>query len=103
IGVGLVGIALLVGVSPAITAGAVISGAYLGDKLSPLSETTVLTAQMVKVDVYAHIKRQAWTSVPAFLLGLVAFAALGLLGGPPLDAGDTATELNALETVFNIS
>ena len=54
----------MLGVSPAITAGAVISGAYLGDKLSPLSETTILTAQMVKVDVYEHIKRQAWTSVP---------------------------------------
>ena len=57
----------MLGVSPAITAGAVISGAYLGDKLSPLSETTVLTAQMVEVDVYEHIKRQAWTSVPAFV------------------------------------
>ena len=51
IGVGLVGVALMLGVSPAATAGAVISGAYLGDKLSPLSETTVLTAQMVGVDL----------------------------------------------------
>lgn len=51
IGVGLVGIATMLGVSPAITAGAVISGAYLGDKLSPLSETTILTAQMVEVDL----------------------------------------------------
>jgi Na+:H+ antiporter, NhaC family len=59
IGVGLVGVAVMLGVSPAITAGAVISGAYLGDKLSPLSETTVLTAQMVEVDVHEHIKRQA--------------------------------------------
>jgi Na+:H+ antiporter, NhaC family len=59
IGVGLVGVAVMLGVSSAITAGAVISGAYLGDKLSPLSETTVLTAQMVEVDVHEHIKRQA--------------------------------------------
>jgi Na+:H+ antiporter, NhaC family len=49
IGVGLVGVASMLGVSTEITAGAVISGAYLGDKLSPLSETTVLTAQMVEV------------------------------------------------------
>ena len=47
IGVGLVGVAAAIGTSPVITAGAVVSGAYLGDKLSPLSETTILTAQMV--------------------------------------------------------
>lgn len=44
----------------AITAGAVISGAYLGDKLSPLSETTILTSQMVGVDLYTHVRSQAW-------------------------------------------
>jgi NhaC family Na+:H+ antiporter len=81
IGVGLVGVAALLGMSPGITAGAVISGAYLGDKLSPLSETTVLTAQLVKVDVYEHIKRQAWTSVPAFVLGFVLFLLIGLFWG----------------------
>ena len=78
IGVGLVGIAVALDVSPEITAGAVISGAYLGDKLSPLSETTILTSQMVGVDVYEHIKRQAWTSVPAFALAMVGFVVLGL-------------------------
>lgn len=56
IGVGLVGVATMLGVSPAITAGAVISGAYLGDKTSPLSETTILTAQMVGADIYDHIR-----------------------------------------------
>src|SRR5215471_1757294 len=71
IGVGLTGVAAAIGVSPAITAGAVVSGAYLGDKLSPLSETTILTAQMVKVRVDEHIKRQAWTSVPAFVIAVV--------------------------------
>jgi NhaC family Na+:H+ antiporter len=68
IGVGLVGVAGLVGASPAITAGAVVSGAYLGDKTSPLSETTVLTSQLVGADVHEHIKRQVWTSVPAFVI-----------------------------------
>src|SRR5215510_75987 len=78
IGVGLVGIAAMLGVSTAITGGAVISGAYLGDKLSPLSETTIMTSQMVEVDVREHIKRQAWTSIPAFLIALVLFFLLGL-------------------------
>ena len=104
IGVGLVGIATMLGVSPAITAGAVISGAYLGDKLSPLSETTVLTAQMVNVNVYAHIKRQAWTSIPAFVIAFVLFLVLGLVGGPQInDAVDSAVELGALGDVFDIT
>ncbi len=104
IGVGLVGIATMLGMSPGITAGAVISGAYLGDKLSPLSETTVLTAQLVKVDVYAHIKRQAWTSLPAFGIGFVLFLLIGLFWGPaPTDAGDTASELTALGDIYWIT
>jgi NhaC family Na+:H+ antiporter len=104
IGVGLVGIAALLGVSPGITAGAVISGAYLGDKLSPLSETTVLTAQMVKVDLYQHIKRQAWTSVPAFVIAFVLMLLLGLFwGAPATDKGDTGVELTALGDIYWIT
>ncbi|MCE6995559.1 Na+/H+ antiporter NhaC [Saccharothrix sp. S26] len=104
IGVGLVGIALMLGLSPGITAGAVISGAYLGDKLSPLSETTVLASQLVGVDVYEHIKRQAWTSVPAFGLALVLFGLIGLFWGPaPTDDADTASELDALGDLYWIT
>ncbi|MFE9747783.1 Na+/H+ antiporter NhaC [Saccharothrix saharensis] len=104
IGVGLVGIALMLGLSPGITAGAVISGAYLGDKLSPLSETTVLTAQLAEVDVYQHIKRQAWTSLPAFGLAFILFGLIGLFWGPsPTDAGDTASELTALGDIYWIT
>ena len=104
IGVGLVGIATMLGVSPAITAGAVISGAYLGDKTSPLSETTILTAQMVKVDVYDHIKRQVWTSVPAYVVALAVFFVLGLAHvGETEDTVSTTTELAALSDVFWIS
>jgi Na+:H+ antiporter, NhaC family len=104
IGVGLLGIATMLGVSPGITAGAVISGAYLGDKLSPLSETTVLTAQLVKVDIYLHLKRQAWTSVPAFAIAVTLFLLIGLAWGPAAtDTGDTGTELNALNDIFWIT
>jgi NhaC family Na+:H+ antiporter len=104
IGVGLVGIAAMVGVSPAITAGAVISGAYLGDKLSPLSETTVLTSQMVGVDVHEHIKRQAWTSVPAFVIAFVVLLIVGLLNGPDVQnpVGEEL-ELNSLDGIYNIT
>jgi len=102
IGVGLIGIAQMLGVSTSITAGAVISGAYLGDKLSPLSETTIMTAQMVQVNVYEHIKRQAWTSIPAFVIGFILFFIIGLR--TPAAAGiDTAVELKELDQVFRIS
>ncbi|MEV0286304.1 Na+/H+ antiporter NhaC [Kribbella sp. NPDC050820] len=104
IGVGLVGIAAMLGVSPAITAGAVISGAYLGDKASPLSETTILTAQMVKVDVYQHIKRQIWTSIPAFAIALAAFFVIGFVRGPDVHAPlSEAVELASLNQVYNIT
>lgn len=103
IGVGLVGIATMLGVSPAITAGAVISGAYLGDKLSPLSETTIMTAQMVEVPVYTHIRQQAWTSIPAFIIGFVLFFAISRLWPPAVGAVNTGVELNELGTVFNIT
>jgi NhaC family Na+:H+ antiporter len=102
IGVGLIGIAQMLGVSTSVTAGAVISGAYLGDKLSPLSETTIMTAQMVEVDVYEHIKRQAWTSVPAFLIGFILFFIIGLRT-PSAVGVDTAVELKELDQVYNIT
>ncbi|HET6860744.1 MAG TPA: Na+/H+ antiporter NhaC [Streptomyces sp.] len=104
IGVGLVGVADMLGVSTAITAGAVISGAYLGDKLSPLSETTVLTAQMVKLDVYQHIKRQAWTSIPAFVIAFVVFLVLGLVKGSDVKnpVGEDI-ELSSLGGIYHIT
>src|SRR5262245_12067672 len=103
IGVGLVSIASMLGVSTSITAGAVISGAYLGDKLSPLSETTILTSQMVEVKVLDHIKRQAWTSVPAFIIAFVLFFVLGRLHPPQAAGIDTGVELKELGNVFNIT
>jgi NhaC family Na+:H+ antiporter len=104
IGVGLVGIASLVGVSPAITAGAVISGAYLGDKTSPLSETTVLSSQLVGADLYTHIRAQAWTSVPAFVIALLVFSALAFAAeGVGPDAVSTASELDSLDGLFWIT
>jgi NhaC family Na+:H+ antiporter len=104
IGVGLVGIAALVGVSTSITAGAVISGAYLGDKLSPLSETTVLTAQMVGVDLFDHVRRQAWTSGPAFVIAFIVMLALGLIRGPdvPNPLGE-AVELRSIGRVYHVT
>lgn len=102
IGVGLVGLSSLLGISPAVTAGAVVSGAYLGDKLSPLSETTVLTAQLAHVDLYAHVRAMLWTSGPAFVIALLVFAGLGMRA--TVVAGiDTDSELLKLDQLFRIT
>lgn len=103
LGVGLVGLSHMIGVSPAITAGAIISGAYVGDKISPLSESTVLAAQLNGVDLYVHIRAQVWTTIPTGLFALVAFALLGLTQGASFNSAVTDAELAKLDTLFNIT
>ena len=103
LGVALVALAPLLGASPAIAAGAVVSGAYFGDKMSPLSETTVLVPSMVGgVTVFQHIGAMVWTSGPAFIIALAIFTLLGLLG---VGEGtfDRAAAQATLAAEFNIS
>jgi len=76
-GICMVGIALQVGLDPAITAGAIISGAYFGDKLSPRSKKSELAAAVAGVDPATHRQEALWTSLPAFTLTLIAFWWLG--------------------------
>ena len=78
LGIGLIGIATVLDVSLAITAGAIISGAYFGDKLSPLSETTNLAAAVTRTDLFNHIQHMLWTTVPAILITLTVFLFIGL-------------------------
>jgi len=77
LGIGLMGIAGSFNLSPAITAGAIISGAYFGDKLSPMSDTTNLAAAVTGVDLFDHIRHMLWTTVPGFLIALLIFALIG--------------------------
>jgi NhaC family Na+:H+ antiporter len=77
IGLALVGVAQIMDMSLPVTAGAVISGAYFGDKMSPLSDTTNLSPAMVGVDLFVHIRHMAWTTVPSFLLAFVLFFIIG--------------------------
>lgn len=102
IGVGLVGIASLLGVSPVITAGSVISGAYLGDKTSPLSETSILSAQLVGVNIYTHLRAQVWTSIPAFIIAFIIFLILGFQNTIAPSA-EPATDLAKLNQLFWIT
>ncbi|MCA0969705.1 Na+/H+ antiporter NhaC [Halobacillus litoralis] len=76
VGVAFMGVAQSMDLSLAMTAGAVVSGAFFGDKMSPLSDTTNLASTVVKVDLFDHIKNMAWTTVPAFILSFVLFILL---------------------------
>lgn len=76
IGVAFMSIGMALELSPAITAGAVISGAFFGDKMSPLSDTTNLSSMIVKVDLFDHIKNMLWTTIPAFILSFILFMVL---------------------------
>lgn len=78
IGVALLGIGKALGFSDGIIAGAIISGAYFGDKISPLSDTTVLASSMNKVPMFDHIRYLMFTTVPSIVITLVIFLLLGL-------------------------
>lgn len=80
IGIGLMGIAGSMGLSPEITAGAVISGAYFGDKASPLSDTANLATAAAGSQLFVHIRESLWTSVPALALAVFGFWLLGKPG-----------------------
>jgi NhaC family Na+:H+ antiporter len=101
LGVAFIGMANAIGASTAITAGAVISGAYFGDKMTPLSETTVLTPQIVGSNVYTHISSMAKATVPAYLISLVLFFLIGR--GVEIPPVDTTATLQSLESAYNIS
>ena len=77
IGVALLGISHALGINEAVAAGAIISGAYFGDKMSPLSDTTILASSTTGVDLFTHIRYMMFTTMPAFTITLIIFAAMG--------------------------
>lgn len=76
VGVAFIGMATALDISMAITAGAIVSGAFFGDKMSPLSDTTNLASSIVGVDLFEHIRNMGWTTIPAFLITLIMFGVL---------------------------
>ena len=105
VGVAFIGIANGFEMSTAITAGAVISGAYFGDKLSPLSETTNLAPAVAGSELFAHIRYMLWTTIPSISIALTLFLFIGFNHS----AGDSAntetieTLTNTLVSTYNIS
>lgn len=101
IGVAFMGIGTVWGYSPAWTAGAIISGAYFGDKVSPLSDTTVLASSTCGVNLFTHIRYLMWTSVPAMAVALIVFGLVGLLSSPSGTQAHSIIE--QISDTFNIT
>ena len=103
LGIGLIGIASGMGLSVAITAGAIIGGAYFGDKMSPLSDTTNLAPAVTGIDIFTHIRHMTWTTAPSLLIALVLFTLLGL-GESGAESGNTLdATLALLDANFTIN
>ena len=104
VGVALMGIGTALGAPAPMTAGAIISGAYFGDKLSPLSDTTNLAAAMAGTDLICHIRYMMWTTVPSILITLGLF---WYLGTTLETGGANPADVSALQTLlaerFNIT
>ena len=100
VGLALIGTAAAYDLHPGIAAGAIISGAYFGDKMSPLSDTTNLAPAVAGSELFTHIRHMVWTTAPSFGLALILFAAIGLATPAPEGAGDLDAVLAALERSF---
>lgn len=102
IGVALVGIGTAQGYEPGWIAGAIISGAYFGDKVSPLSDTTVLASSSAGTPLFTHIRYMMVTTVPSFVISLVFFLIVSLIHKSP-DAAMIQGFSEDLSAKFNIS
>ena len=103
LGVALIGVAMGLSLSPAIAAGAVISGSYFGDKMSPLSDTTNLAPAVAGTDLFTHIRHMSLTTGPSFLIALVLYLIIGL----GVDVGSDMVQLRGLmatlDSSFNVT
>ncbi|TMO53635.1 Na+/H+ antiporter NhaC [Pseudoalteromonas phenolica] len=103
IGVALLGVATGLGLDQVVTAGAVISGAYFGDKLSPLSETTNLAPAVAGSDLFEHIQHMLWTTVPSFVIAMIIFVIMGFSAEVSSDIGRIDDIVSILNSNFNIN
>jgi len=102
LGVALIGVATAMGLSIEITAGAVISGAYFGDKMSPLSDTTNLAPAVSGVDLFTHIQYMLWTTTPSLVIALLGFVVIGLVQAPAEHAASLDATMATLRQSFDI-
>lgn len=103
IGIALVGIAAAFDLHLGVAAGAIISGAYFGDKLSPLSDTTNMAPAMVGTELFVHIRHMLWTTVPSVTIALILFTVIGFVQQPSATEASGLSEiLLALDNSYNL-
>lgn len=104
VGIALIGVGSGLGIPVNIVAGAIISGAYFGDKMSPLSDTTNLAPAMAGTNLFEHIRHMIYTTGPSMLIACAIYGVLGMnYAGKELDTTSINTMMNALSTNFHIS
>jgi NhaC family Na+:H+ antiporter len=102
IGIALLGIGKSMGFSEGIIAGSIISGAYFGDKMSPLSDTTNLAAAVAETELFTHIKYMMYTTIPSFIITLIIFLFIGL--NISVESSENINALlSTIENTFNIN
>lgn len=106
IGIVLIGVASSVEAHLGITAGAIVGGAYFGDKMSPLSDTTNVAAMAVEIDLYDHIRSMMYTTLPSAIIAAIIYFILGFVYPPTAQThnfANIATTLEAIDGIFNFS
>lgn len=103
LGIALLGIGHALGFNEAVVAGAIISGAYFGDKMSPLSDTTNLAPAMAGTDLFTHIRYMAYTTIPSIVITLIIFLIIGFWSQPNVDNTNVEELLTLIDKSFYIS
>lgn len=103
IGIALIGVGTGLGISVPMTAGAIVSGAYFGDKMSPLSDTTNLAPAMAGATLFDHVKHMIWTVTPSLIISLVLYAILGMKASGDANMSIVADMQEALKINFVIN
>ena len=103
VGIALLGIGEALEISTGLVAGSIISGAYFGDKLSPLSDTTNLAPAMAGTDLFTHIRYMLYTTVPSYIITLLLFLFIGFSTNSDVSNNDVQNILNSLNQSFYIS
>jgi Na+:H+ antiporter, NhaC family len=103
VGIALLGIGQAMGLHDGLIAGAIISGAYFGDKMSPMSDTTNLAPAMAGTDLFTHIRYMVWTTVPSMLITLVIFLCIGFFRVPAVSPEKMQQLGDSIHASFNIN
>ncbi len=105
VGLAMMGVGQALGIPAGMTAGAVISGAYFGDKMSPLSDTTNLAPAIAGTQLFTHIRHMVYTTVPALVIALVIYTIIGIIrpASGSVETADYLLMLSTLDQTFNLS